>query len=187
MTCGVIRLTLFESVKERVTAREAAEMYGMRFRGKRARCPWHADNHPDLAFYDNGTCFCHACHAGGDAVSLTAQIFGLTMIDAARKINADFGLGLDVEKPLSPTERKRIEQRRLNREREKEKDRREWSFLCDVLHEANRQIDAIVNAADRRDWDKVWDNPQFVRALQYRSRAENDLDRLYEMAVMRHG
>ena len=182
-------MTLFDAIRERVTARDAAEMYDLHFgRNRRACCPWHADNHPDLTFYDNGTCYCHACHNGGDAVSLTAQIFGLSMIDAARKINSDFGLELDGEKPLSPTERNQIEQRRTKRERARKKDRREWSFLCDVLHEADRQINEIVDAADRRDWGKVWDNPKFVRALQYRSRAENDLDRIWaETAVMRHG
>ena len=188
MTCGVIRLTLFESVKERVTAREAAEMYGMRFRGKRARCPWHADNHPDLAFYDNGTCYCHACHAGGDAVSLTAQIFGLSMTDAARKLNDDFHLGIEADKPVSVIVRNQIEQRRQERKKAAEEKRREWALLCDVKHEAQRQIDAVVSKLKSGEWDKAWNDPQFVRALQYRSRVENDLDMLLdEMAVTRYG
>ena len=181
-------MTLFDAVKERVTAREAAEKYGLMFRGQRARCPWHADSHPDLAFYDNGTCYCHACHNGGDAVALTAQIFGLPMIDAARKINSDFGLGLDDGKPLSILAKKQIARRREGRDKAKEKERREWDLLCRVKREADRQIDEIVNAADRRDLDKVWENPAFTKALSYKARAENDLDRIWEeMAVARHG
>ena len=181
-------MTLFDAIKERVTARDAAEAYNLHFgHNRRARCPWHDDSNPDLTFYDNGTCYCHACHNGGDAVSLTAQIFGLSMIDAARKINSDFGLGLDCDKPVPPYERNQIEQRRMKRERAKKRKRREWSFLCDVLHEADRQINEIVNAADHHDLDKVWDNPNFVRALQYRSRAGDDLDCLWEeMAVICH-
>ena len=44
---------------------EAAKRYGLTFRGQRALCPWHEDSHPDLAFYRDGKCYCHACHHGG--------------------------------------------------------------------------------------------------------------------------
>lgn len=81
---------LFERIRERVTARDAAAMYGLEIgRSGRARCPWHDDKHPDLAFYDE-RCYCHACHEGGDAVALTAKLYGLTPLDAARKVNVDF-------------------------------------------------------------------------------------------------
>lgn len=181
-------MTLFDEIKERVTAREAAQMYNVRFRGNRACCPWHEDNHPDLAFYDNGTCYCHACHNGGDAIALTAQIFGLSMIEAARKINADFRLGIDTEKPVSVIVRNQLEQRRREREEAAEKKRKEWSFLCAVKHEAERQLDAIVSKLKPDEWGKAWDDPGFVTALQYRSRVENDLDMLWdEMAVTRYG
>ena len=72
-------------------------------------CPWHDDHRPDLAFYGE-RCYCHACHQGGDAVALTARLHGLTMAEAARKINADFRLGLDLDapaKPAGPTEAQR--------------------------------------------------------------------------------
>lgn len=178
-------MTLFDAIKERVTARDAAEAYNLHFgHNRRARCPWHDDDHPDLAFYDNGTCYCHACHRGGDAVALTAQIFGLSMIEAAKKLNTDFHLGLDAGKPVSVIVRKQIEQRRQEREKAIEAKRREWSFLCDVKHEAERQIDAVVGKLKSGEWDKAWNDPQFVRALQYRSRVENDLE---ELAVTRDG
>lgn len=182
-------MTLFDAIRERVTARDAAEMYGLHFgRNRRARCPWHADDNPDLTFYENGTCYCHACHNGGDAVALTAQIFGLSMIEAAKKLNTDFHLGLDAGKPVSVIVRNQIEQRRQEREKAVEAKRREWSFLCDVKHEAERQIDAVVSKLKPEELDKAWDDPQFVRALKYHVRAESDLDRLWEeMAVARDG
>ena len=80
---------LFDAIRQRVTARQAAEAYGLSIsRGGRALCPWHDDHKPDLAFY-GPRCYCHACHAGGDAVALTAQLHGLTMVEAAQKIKAD--------------------------------------------------------------------------------------------------
>lgn len=174
-------MTLFDAIKERVPAREAAEAYHLRFRGHRACCPWHNDNHPDLAFYENGTCYCHACHNGGDSVALTAQIFGLSMIEAAKKLNTDFSLGLDTVKPVSQIFRNQVERQRAIREKERDRDRREWELLCRVRHEANRQIEEAEKTVDR---DQLWENQKFVRALTYRSRAEIDLDRVWEEKVV---
>ena len=166
-------LTLFEAIRARVPARDAAERYGLRFRGNRAPCPWHDDTHPDLAFYENGTCYCHACHHGGDAAALTARIFGLSMREAARKLNADFGLGLDTEAPVPQAERNRIEWERERRRQEQDRQRQEWVFLCRVRREADR---AVEKAAARGDL--AWDDPAFARALALRSRADNEMDRI---------
>ena len=97
--------TLFDAVRNAVTAEETARAYGLAFgRNGRALCPWHADTHPDLAFYDGGArCYCHACHAGGDSIALTAQLFGLSPLEAARKLNADFHLGADEREYAPPS------------------------------------------------------------------------------------
>ena len=167
-------MSLFKEIRERVSAHDAAEMYGLSFRGKRARCPWHEDRHPDLAFYQDGMCYCHACHHGGDAAALTAQVFGLSMLEAAKKLNADFGLGLDTGKPLPQAERNRITQEREARRQELDRHRREWALLCAVRREADQRMETIEKTAPDRD--QAWDNPAFIRALTARSRADNGLD-----------
>ena len=169
-------MSLFKEIRERVSAHDAAEKYGLSFRGKRARCPWHEDRHPDLAFYQDGTCYCHACHHGGDAAALTARIFGLSMLEAAKKLNADFGLGLDTGKPLPQAERNRITQEREARRKEQESQRAAWAFLCTVRREADKRMETIEKSTTDRD--KAWDNPAFVRALTARSCADNELDRI---------
>ena len=166
---------VFEVIRERVPAKCAAEAYGLYFRAGRARCPWHEDNHPDLAFYQDGTCYCHACHHGGDAADLTAQIFGLSMIGAVKKINEDFNLGLDLGRPVSRGERQKRERERAARRREEERRRREWAFLCAVRREADEQVRAAERPA--RDRDRLWDDPAFQTALSRRARADNELDR----------
>lgn len=110
---------LFEYIRGGVTAREAAEMYGLEFNGMRARCPWNAaETRFNLSFERNGRCHCFACGAGGDAIDLTAQLFGLSLLDAAKKLNADFRLGVDEAGTPSPEmiarqrERERIKQER---------------------------------------------------------------------------
>ena len=103
------------------------------------------------------------------------------MIEAAKKLNTDFSLGLDTGKPASQIVRNHIEEQRAIREKERDRDRREWALLCRVRHEANRQIEEAEKTVDR---DQLWENQKFVRALTYRSRAEIDLDRVWEEKVV---
>lgn len=181
MTCEVIELTMFDAIKGQVTARDAAEMYGLKFgQNKRACCPWHDDTHPDLSFYDSGLCYCHACHQGGDSIALTAQIFGLSMVDAARKLNADFNLGVNTHGRISSAVRNQIEQRRIGKEKKLAAERQEWDFLCKVRQEAENRLETIVNAADPEHWDRCWDDPEFVKALSYRVRADMAFDWVWE-------
>ena len=156
---------LFDGVRARVTALEAAQAYGMEFgRNRRARCPWHDDRRPDLAFYE-GRCYCHACHEGGDAVALTAQLFGLSQIDAARKINADFRLGLDGEAYTPPAGPSRAEVRR-NLEDWR---RKRYGFLCQVEREART---AVKSASG-------WEDPGFMDNLRALAAVQDEIELLH--------
>ena len=64
-------MTLFEQVKECVTARQAAEHYGIKVkRNGMACCPFHKDRHPSMKADKMYHCF--ACGMGGDAIDFTA-------------------------------------------------------------------------------------------------------------------
>lgn len=157
-------MNIYEAIAERVTAKEAAALYGMTFMGGRAVCPWHNDHHPDLAFYDS-RCFCHACHNGGDAVALTAQLFSISMSEAAAKLNIDFNLKLDMKAPTIPikpskTHLQRQERRRFNCT---------YGALCEIEKQADARLRKMCEAS--KDWDSLWDDPRFVSALEARSRA----------------
>lgn len=100
-------MNIFEVVRDNVTAQDVAELYGLKFsRNGRAICPWHNDHKPDLAFYKNGTCYCHACHNGGDAVNLASQIHGESAFVAAKRLVKDFRL-LDPTNEYYPKKRKK--------------------------------------------------------------------------------
>ena len=89
--------SLFDEVRSRVTALDAARLYGIQFdrSGRRARCIWHSpDRHPSLSF-KGGYCHCFSCGGGGSSIDLTAKLFGLSALDAAKRLNEDFHLGLD--------------------------------------------------------------------------------------------
>ena len=90
-------MNIFREVKERVTARQVAERYGLKMRRNgMACCPFHNDKHPSMKIDRNYYCF--ACGAKGDAVNYVAILFGLSQFEAAKKINEDFALGIPIGK-----------------------------------------------------------------------------------------
>ena len=90
-------MNIFQEMKERVTARQVAERYGLKVsRNGMACCPFHNDKHPSMKIDRNYYCF--ACGAKGDAVNYVAILFGLSQFEAAKKINEDFALGIPIGK-----------------------------------------------------------------------------------------
>ena len=82
---------IFLAVKEAVTARQAAEAYGIPVnRNGMVRCPFHEDHHPSMKIDERYYCF--GCHETGDVIDFTAKLFGLSLYEAARKLAADFNV-----------------------------------------------------------------------------------------------
>ena len=97
-------MNIFREMKERVTARQVAERYGLKVsRNGMACCPFHNDKHPSMKIDQNYYCF--ACGAKGDAINYVAVLFGLSQFEAAKKINEDFSLDIPIGQ--SETRRKR--------------------------------------------------------------------------------
>ncbi len=100
-------MNVFDAVKEAVTARQAAEFYGLKVgRYGMACCPFHDDKHPSLKLDKRYYCF--GCGAKGSVIDLVANLYGLDPTHAALKIAADFGVpyeyhGRGVRIPPSPT------------------------------------------------------------------------------------
>ena len=88
-------MNIFQEMKERVTARQVAERYGLKVsRNGMACCPFHNDKHPRMKIDQKYYCF--ACGEKGDAVNYVAVLFGLSQLEAAKKINDDFSLNLSI-------------------------------------------------------------------------------------------
>ena len=85
-------MDLFAQIKMGVSAKEAAEYYGLEVnRGSMIRCPFHADHTPSMKLNEEYF-YCFGCGAHGDVVALTAQLFDLPPAEAAKKLAADFGI-----------------------------------------------------------------------------------------------
>ena len=156
-----------QSISEAITAKQAAELYGLKFdrRGMNAVCPWHNDHKPSLSFKGR-KCRCFACNNGGDAVDITAQIFGITLQEAAQRLQADFGIG------GTEINREHIMQLRAKqraREQQKRADIRRYSKLCEIERNAGE-------ALTKFDRETAWDDPKFNALLKAFAKAQDTLD-----------
>ena len=89
-----IQMNLFTEIKSAVSAKEAAIFYGVKVgRGGMACCPFHSDKHPSMKLDNRFHCF--GCGADGDVINFVERMFGLSPLDAARKLIADFHLNFD--------------------------------------------------------------------------------------------
>ena len=84
-------MNFFETVKQTVTTRQAAERYGLSVnQSGMTRCPFHEDHNPSMKVDDRFYCF--GCGASGDVIDFTARLFGISLKDAAEKLAEDFGI-----------------------------------------------------------------------------------------------
>lgn len=84
-------MNVFEAVRDAVTTRQAAEIYGIKIRRNgMACCPFHPDKTPSMKLDKRYHCF--GCGADGDAINFVAEYFGLSKSDAAKQLAADFGI-----------------------------------------------------------------------------------------------
>ncbi len=121
--------SVFEVVKQSVTAREAAELYGIAVgRGGMACCPFHDDRHPSMKVDARFHCF--GCGADGDVIDVTARLYDLSPKEAAEKLAQDFGLSYDSK---APPRRSYVRQKSEAQAR-KEKREHGWRVLTDYYH-----------------------------------------------------
>lgn len=150
----------FADVARLLDCKTFAEAEGLRMRGGRAVCPFHAgaDGY-NLAFKPSGRCHCYRCHKTADVVQLASAVWHTNQRDAAQELNARFKLGLTGES-MTPAERDRREQARKEardlQQRIKQAEAQEWSAACDAERAAQAAIERFTEAdADTPAFDQA--------------------------------
>ena len=168
-------MNLFDAVKGQVTARDAAEHYGIRInRYGMAVCPFHPDRNPSMKLDRRFHCF--ACGADGDVIDFVARLFGLKNGEAAKKIAADFEIAYSRSRAsLGQTyqERKARNREKDQRDRFASAGRKFFQIFCDyrqTLDEWEKRYAPV----DMDGWDHL--DPRFEEALQNKSRIDYILD-----------
>ncbi|MFR9172085.1 LPD16 domain-containing protein [Evtepia sp.] len=148
--------SVFEVVKQSVTAREAAELYGIAVgRGGMACCPFHDDRHPSMKVDTRFHCF--GCGADGDVIDFTARLYDLSPKEAAEKLAQDFGLSYDSKAPI----RRSYVRQKTEAQVRKEKREHGWRVLTDYYHLLRKwEADYSPKTPDEDP------HPRFLEAVQ---------------------
>ena len=78
--------SVFEAVKQSVTVRDAAQIYGIEVnRSGMACCPFHDDKNPSMKLNEEYF-YCFGCGATGDVIDFTARLYNLSPKEAAEKL-----------------------------------------------------------------------------------------------------
>ena len=149
--------SVFEVVKQSVTVREAAEMYGIAVgRGGMACCPFHDDRHPSMKLNEDYF-YCFGCGATGDVIDFTARLYDLSPKEAAEKLALDFGLAYDSQAPP----RRRYVRQKTEAQKLKEKREHGWRVLANYYHLLRKwETDYSPKTPDEDP------HPRFMEAIQ---------------------
>lgn len=165
-----MNVNIFDEVKARVTTGEVVRFYGYEpNRSGFICCPFHTEKTPSLKIYDKRW-HCYGCGAGGTAIDFAMKLFGISALEAAKKLNDDLHLGLETDNHrITKDERDAI--RRRERTNQAYKAFSEWKdgtllMMCNALREANG---AGTMTAD--EWDHMTDGQ--LLAVQWREPVEH--------------
>lgn len=166
-------MNLFEAVKASVTARQAAERYGIEIdRTGKACCIFHDDRHPSMKVDERFHCF--ACGADGDAIDLTAQLFGIGLKEAAAQLAADFQIAYDEKRGgRGPAKAGSIKARKSLIKRLKNYQNETYRVLCSYFHLLRKWEAEYAPRTEDEEW-----HPLFMEAIQNSVRVEYLLDEL---------
>ena len=149
--------SVFEAVKQSVTLREAAQMYGIEVnRSGMACCPFHDDKNPSMKLNEEYF-YCFGCGATGDVIDFTARLYNLSPKEAAEKLAQDFGLAYDSQ---APPRRRYVRQKS---EAQKFKEDRDHTFrvLADYFHLLRKwETDYTPKTPEENP------HPRFMEAIQ---------------------
>ena len=162
-------MNVFEAVKQNVTTRQAAELYGIPVsRNGMAVCPFHNDKNPSMKLDRRFHCF--GCQADGDAVDFVSRLFQLPSKEAAIKLADDFGIAYDNrQKPtIKPHIREPTPEQKYRQE-----EMHCYKVLCEYFHLLQKWEQQYAPQTPEDDL-----HPFFVEALQKQDYVDYLLDTL---------
>ncbi len=129
-------MSIYSDIKERLDMKDVLTAYGIEVnRSGFCLCPFHGEKTPSMKVYEkNYKCF--GCGESGDVIKFVEKMFNLSSIDACKKLNNDFSLGLHTSRP----QRSEISQTMLlhqRRERMKEIENSSFNLVSDYLKTLN--------------------------------------------------
>ena len=176
-------MNIFQTVKENVTARQAAEQYGLKInRNGMICCPFHDDRHPSMKV-DKGFC-CFACGTKGDVITFVADFFHLAPLEAAKKLAEDFQIPIftDNAKKRNTSKKKEKPKRTLYQTEKKfeewkiryapktpgEEWKAEFIEACQQIEKTNYNLDLLVFGELQDRIEFLLDSGKVVKRIEER-------------------
>lgn len=170
-------MNVFEAVKQNVTTRQAAELYGIPVsRNGMAVCPFHNDKNPSMKLDRRFHCF--GCQADGDAVDFVSRLFELPSKDAAMKLADDLGIAYDNRQ--KPTVKPHIREP-TPEQKYRQEEMHCYKVLCEYFHLLQEWEQQYAPQTPEDDM-----HPLFVEALQRKTYTEYLLDSFLDGSPEEH-
>lgn len=171
-------MTPFEIIRERLEMRDVVEHYGIEIKhNNTCLCPFHDDHHPSAHVYPKAF-HCFTCNLHYDVLGFVMALFGLSALDAAKKLNDDFNLGIHFgyektyQKPKYSEDAQVREIQRKKRERFEKWEQEAWQTIHDYLWLMRDWFERYKPSPD----DTYIDERFHVANVEYRHAEEFSLD-----------
>lgn len=132
-------MNCFDEIRNRLDIRTVTEHYGIKIkRNNTCLCPFHDDHHPSAHIYPNAF-HCFTCNVHYNVFGFVMALFSLSALDAAKKLNDDFQLGIAFGKQKNPPKQTYNENAEIRKIRRKKRERFEkwekeaWQTIHDYL------------------------------------------------------
>ena len=150
--------------------KKCMERYGIKVnKSGKCLCMFHNDNNPSMSIKENRF-KCFSCGAGGDVFDFVMMYFHISLNDARKKLDNDFGLGL-CDEELTPHQKRiiREEMRRrksaqLIEKAERERKEREYLNKCDQYREATNYMEKHkpIGEEPSMEWIQAFNTVQYL-------------------------
>ena len=162
---------IFAEVKQRLNIRQVVEFYGYKVnRNGQFICAFHNDHKPSASI-KNDYFNCFVCGAGGDLITFTAKLHGLSNINACKKLVSDFGLNISTE-PQTQVDKLKADRERAKRQAELKRQKEIENLI--------QHTGLVLASYHCYLWQGKqlypYDNIRHIRALQELTQAQYYLD-----------
>ena len=188
-------LNVFDSIKETLYIADVVAHYGVVVkRANKALCPLHNEKTPSFTIYhDSNSWHCFGCGAGGSVIDFVMAHCGLEALEAAKKLDMDFGLRLFDHK-LTQEEIHRLKEQQAQKQADKvltgafeDYINKAYDLLCEYFHLLSdwRIMCAPMSQRCEKPFDDMNEpiNPLFVESCHKLDYIEYLLDGLLETMV----
>ena len=170
-------MNIFQTVKQSVSARQAASFYGIMVSGNgMACCPFHDDRHPSMKIDERFYCF--GCGEKGDVIDLVAKLHDENPLAAAMRLARDFNVPADnCAVHIEP--RKHVSKKSKTGDQDvTDLVRKTMQHYYDELCKRARMFRTICQYLSPENPDEKW-HPLFVIALEHAGYVDYLLDVLF--------